>query len=71
MTKVDEHGEVTESLAKQWKGQVGMALQAEEVAHEGGLIAGGCLIALGVILIGAIVLRRRRCSGSGSGSVGI
>ena len=58
--KVDEHGSVTQDLADQWKSQVGIALKAENIAHEAGIIAGSCFIALGIVLSGFMMLRKRR-----------
>eukprot|EP00730_Choanoeca_flexa_P013599 TRINITY_DN5498_c0_g1_i2.p1 TRINITY_DN5498_c0_g1~~TRINITY_DN5498_c0_g1_i2.p1 ORF type:complete len:557 (+),score=145.85 TRINITY_DN5498_c0_g1_i2:140-1810(+) len=49
VTKVDEHGMVTDDLVNQWQSQVGVALKARDATHQVGIIGGSALLFLGLI----------------------
>lgn len=58
--KVDEHAELTDSLARQWEKQVGLALKIREAAHYVGIIGGAVLLAFGAVAAGGLRLEYLR-----------
>eukprot|EP00045_Choanoeca_perplexa_P014570 m.172565 g.172565 ORF g.172565 m.172565 type:complete len:562 (+) comp16720_c0_seq2:2532-4217(+) len=59
VAKVDENGLVTDELIKQWKSQVGVALKARNMVHQGGIIGGSALLLLGLVF-GVALYRTKR-----------
>lgn len=60
MAKIDEHGMVTDSLASQWKRELGVVVKAVPIFHIAAIAVGASLLLLAIILSVDLYVRRRR-----------